>query len=152
MKILLAIDGSRYGEVAARKLIHRVWPPGTEVLVLSVAHPFRVIVDPLGYATAAYFEALRDEQERAARDVARVADEIKQAHPSLQVSTRVLEGSPKEQILEEAERWGAELIMMGSHGRGPVGRFLLGSVAQAVALHAPCSVEIVRSGRQTATN
>lgn len=150
MKILLAIDGSKYGEVAASNLAHRAWPPGTEVLVLSVAHPFRLIIDPFGYGTAAYEEALRNERERAARDVNRVADEIKRADPSLHVSTRVLEGAPKEEILEEAERWGADLIMMGSHGRGPVGRFLLGSVAQTVAHGAPCAVEIVRSQPRTA--
>ena len=50
-------------------------------------------------------------------------------------------------IVEEAERWGADLILVGSHGYGSVKRFMLGSVSQAVATHAPCSVEIVRACR-----
>ena len=56
-------------------------------------------------------------------------------------------GFPKQIILDEAEGWGADLIVVGSHGRGLMGRFLLGSVSQAVALNARCSVEIVRCRR-----
>jgi nucleotide-binding universal stress UspA family protein len=77
--------------------------------------------------------------------VAKAAKEIAEQASSLRVVTEVLDGSPKKVIVEEAERWGADLIVIGSHGYGPVRRFLLGSVSQAVALHAPCSVEIVRS-------
>ena len=52
--------------------------------------------------------------------------------------------SPKDAIVEEAERWGADLIVVGSHGyRGPE-RALLGSVSHAVATQAKCSVEIAR--------
>ena len=63
----------------------------------------------------------------------------------LNVTMGVLSGSPKRVILEEAERFGADLIVVSSHGHGMLERFLLGSVSQAVALHAKCSVEIVRS-------
>ena len=145
MRILLAIDGAKYGEAAAKELIQRSLPSGTEVLVLSVAHPIPFIPDPLFVITAAHYDSLEAEQKRASRDVAQVAEEIAKDAPRLQVTTRVLEGSPKKEIVEEAERWGADLIMVGSHGYGPIERFLLGSVAQAVALHAPCSVEIVRA-------
>ena len=62
-----------------------------------------------------------------------------------EITTETVEGSPKRVILDEAERWDAELIVVGSHGRRGLQRFLLGSVSQAVALHAPCSVEIVRA-------
>jgi nucleotide-binding universal stress UspA family protein len=58
-----------------------------------------------------------------------------------------VEGTRRQQvdrILEEAERWQADLIVVGSHGFGPVKRRLLGSVSQAIALHAHYSVEIVR--------
>jgi nucleotide-binding universal stress UspA family protein len=47
-------------------------------------------------------------------------------------------------ILDEAERWGADLIVVGSHGYRAWERFLLGSVSQAVVSHAKCSVEVVR--------
>jgi len=55
-----------------------------------------------------------------------------------------IEGTPKSVILEEAEIFGADLIVVGSHGCGVVERFLLGSVSHEVSLHAKCSVLIVR--------
>jgi nucleotide-binding universal stress UspA family protein len=144
-KILLAIDGSKYGGAAVNELLQKPWPAGTEVRVLSVAHAFPPLIpDPYQIITAAHYESLEGEQKRAAHDVAEAAKLITQKAPHLKVSTVILEGSPKKRIIEEAERWGADLILLGSHGHGPTARFLLGSVAQAVAVHAPCSVEIVR--------
>ena len=61
------------------------------------------------------------------------------ASPFIATVRRLYETEP-----DEAARWQADLIVLGSHGFGVVKRRLLGSVAQAVALQAPCSVEIVR--------
>jgi nucleotide-binding universal stress UspA family protein len=61
------------------------------------------------------------------------------------VKTKVVNDLPKRAIIAEAERLGADLILVGSHGYGPKQRFLLGSVSHAMALYAPCSVEIVRT-------
>jgi nucleotide-binding universal stress UspA family protein len=63
----------------------------------------------------------------------------------------VLEGSPAAVILKEAADWGADLIVLGSHGRSPVRQALLGSVASGVAAAAGCTVEIIKRGRPTAT-
>ena len=52
--------------------------------------------------------------------------------------------SPKEIILQEAAEWPADLIVLGSHGNSGLTRFLLGSTSEAVATHAPCSVEVIR--------
>jgi nucleotide-binding universal stress UspA family protein len=52
--------------------------------------------------------------------------------------------TPKELILQDADEWGADLIVCGSHGRRGLSRFLLGSVSEAIATHAKCSVEIIR--------
>jgi nucleotide-binding universal stress UspA family protein len=63
---------------------------------------------------------------------------------TLKVTTETLLGPPQQMILDEAENWGADLIVIGSHGYGFWDRLLLGSVSQAVASHAKCSVEIVK--------
>lgn len=84
--------------------------------------------------------------EKAAAKL-RVDEEICQVN----VTTEVLSGSPKGVILEQADAFGADLIVVGSHGYRMLERFLLGSVSQAVALHARCSVLIVR-GPKTQTS
>jgi nucleotide-binding universal stress UspA family protein len=57
-----------------------------------------------------------------------------------------LEG-PKALILDEAERWKADLIVAGAHGYNTLDRLLLGSVSEALALYAKCSVEVIREKR-----
>ncbi len=69
---------------------------------------------------------------------------LKEALPNHTVTGETLLGPVAKLILEEAINWNADLIVVGSHGRTGVGRFLLGSVADKVASHAPCSVEIVK--------
>ena len=61
----------------------------------------------------------------------------------LQASAVVVEGYPKQVLLEESENWGADCIFVGARGLRGLDRFLLGSVSTAVAARAPCSVEIV---------
>src|SRR5918998_3891505 len=62
----------------------------------------------------------------------------------LSTETATLDGDPRSVIVDEAERWSADLIVIGTHGYTGIKRWLLGSVAQAVISHAPCSVEVVR--------
>ena len=81
---------------------------------------------------------------KSAEDATEQAAKILRKGNPLSITTTVIEGSPKSVILEEAEKFGADLIVVGSHGSGAVKGFLLGSVSLAVALHAKCSVEIVR--------
>ena len=53
-------------------------------------------------------------------------------------------GDIRERIIDSAEEWGADLIVVGSHGRSGIPRLLLGSVAEFVGRHTKCSVEILR--------
>jgi len=94
-----------------------------------------------------YFEKL----DRAARDRAETVEHgavLKLARsfdPAIKITGKILPGSPRSIILAEADRWKADLIVVGSHGYGAWQRFLLGSVSQAIVSHASCSVEVVRS-------
>jgi nucleotide-binding universal stress UspA family protein len=60
------------------------------------------------------------------------------------ILTKTVEGVPKQEILREATAWGADRIVLGSHGRGRAQRAVLGSTASAVAAEAPCTVQIAR--------
>lgn len=146
MKILLAIDGSTFSDAAINEVARRTWPAGSEVLVLTVTEP--IVVSAVGTwdVVPTYFvdveKALRDQAEAVIQGAALklLAAEDK----PLKVTTEIKQGSPKQVILDEAARWGADLIVLGSHGYGAWSRFLLGSVSQAVVTHAKCSVEVVK--------
>lgn len=142
MKLLLATDGSEYSEAAARSLVARPWPQGSKVLVLSVAQAMVPAVEP-GYVDQEFLERFRKEEvERAQEAVASAERMMRQS--GLELATGVREGNPKTVILDEAKSWGANLMVVGSHGRRGLERFLLGSVSEAVAMHAHCSVEVIR--------
>lgn len=147
IRILLATDGSPCSEVAARSIAERPWPPGSEIHVLSVVEsslpssrtPYPPYFDPEA------MEALRTEATNKAEEAVKTAQRIL-AEAGLPITGTVAVpcATPKELIIDEAHRWGADLIVVGSHGRRGLSRFLLGSVSEAVASHAKCSVEIIR--------
>jgi nucleotide-binding universal stress UspA family protein len=141
MRILLAIDGSESAGSAVREVRSRTWPPGSLVRVLAVARP---LIPPgeLALAGAAYDQMTRELVEETGR-VAAIASEALQ-RPGLTVETVVREGDPRTEILAEAEKLDADLIVIGSKGRTGVARWLMGSVAEYVVRHAPCSVEVAR--------
>jgi nucleotide-binding universal stress UspA family protein len=152
MNILLATDGSEHSAAAVDEVVRRHPPAGTRVRVISVFEPpYFPQTYPLGGMDMSLYEEMqKGGREEARSAVEKAASELRERGRKLNVTTEVLAGSPKRVILEDAETFGADLIVVGSHGRGTLERFLLGSVSQAVALHAKCSVEIVRAPRPQA--
>ena len=147
IRILLATDGSECSEFAARYVAARPWPIGSEVHVLSVVELsvplFRIPYPP--YFDPRAMEELRAEAMKRTEEAVMAAEQIvTDAGLPVSGTVAVPSASPKELILEEAHRWAADLIVVGSHGRRGMSRFLLGSVSETVASHASCSVEIVR--------
>ena len=90
-----------------------------------------------------YAPELDDQTKPAEELVERIANELGDA--GFKVHAAVEVGDIREKIIDRASDWGADLIVVGSHGRSGIQRFLLGSVAEFVARHAKCSVEIVRT-------
>ena len=146
MRILLATDGSEHSEAAVDEIAERPFPKGSEVRVLSVFElPTFPITVP--WAGVDFDDEIQKQAQTQARKAVKAAERKLRAGKEgakLNVSTKVVGGTPKQTILDEAEAFKADLIVLGSHGRGRVERFLLGSVSLAVVTHAKCSVEIVR--------
>lgn len=148
MKVLIAADESEFSKSALNSVLVRPWPEPTDFLILSVV-PF---IPPaygdwqLGYASSA-----RDAQTALnnihQNTVVEFEQMLRQAFPQSSVEGKVVSGSIRDCIVEEAESWNADLIVMGSHGRTGMSRFLLGSVAESVLGRSPCSVEIIRMPR-----
>jgi nucleotide-binding universal stress UspA family protein len=140
VRILLAIDESNYSEAAVERLLAQIAPEGNEVRVLTVLVP--VAVSAPQQMAVGYVPNLQEQYREAHALVDRAAQTL-QSH-GFRAHTAVELGDIRETIIDQAARWNADLILVGSHGRKGLNRFLLGSVSEAVARHAPCSVEIVR--------
>jgi nucleotide-binding universal stress UspA family protein len=145
MKILLAIDESPCSEAAIDEVCKRPWPEASEVRVLTAYDiPVSVAPDPLLLYAEYSDEMLAAARERAEKLIGEAASRIRKENGKLPVSEVAIEGPAKLVIVEEAKRWNADLIIVGSHGYGGLTRFLLGSTSHAVVLHSPCSVEVVK--------
>ena len=149
MRILLAVDGSPCSEAAVDEVGRRPWPEGSAIKVLTT---FELPTPPTpeGWALPAnYFEemdaALRQQAENIVnRAITKLKPKLNKA---ISLDGKILPGPPRNVILDEAENWDADLIVVGSHGYRAWERFLLGSVSQSVVSHAKCSVEVVRCKR-----
>ncbi len=147
MKILLAVDGSSCSDAAVAEVRRIPWPAGSEVRIISAAEmPFFPATE-FGTLPQQYFEELEVAARKRAKGIVEKAVENLTKAPAakLTVTSEVIFEGPREAIVDEAERWNADWIVVGSHGYRGYKRFLLGSVSQSVAAHAPCSVLIVRS-------
>jgi len=146
MKILLATDGSDCSKAAVNSVAERPWPEGSEVKIVSAIEiPYAPTTETWVLPDSYYVELERVAKEQAEAAVKYAIGLIRYGKASgLEITTEIISGSAREVILDEAEKWGADLIVLGSHGYSGWKRFLLGSVSHAVATHAHCSVEIVR--------
>jgi nucleotide-binding universal stress UspA family protein len=143
MNILLAVDGSEQAAAAVQAVSARPWPLGSNVRVLSVVEVAGP--PPVGefIVQGADLDQLRAQQnEQAEKLTHAAAAELEKT--GLSVEETIREGSPGSTIVDEAKDWPADLIVMGTHGYTGLKKLMLGSVAQSVVSHAPCSVEVVR--------
>lgn len=143
MKILLAVDDSKFSQAATAALIALAKPQEAEVRVLHVIEPIPVYPEgeAWGYGTESV-PVSQEERKEAEGLIARTGQTLRDA--GFRVTTALEVGNPKEVIIDSAAKWPANLIVIGSHGRKGLDRFFMGSVSEAVARHAHCSVQIVR--------
>lgn len=144
MRILVATDGSDCSLAAVRFVADRPWPAGSVVKVVSVPE-FILMKDPTYLESHEAKDLGAAAIEEARRAISAGVEAF--AGSVLQVISEVpeFEERPYKVILHEANAWKADMIAVGSHGRSGFDRFVMGSVSEAVGLHAGCTVEVVRS-------
>lgn len=135
-RILLATDLSPASSGATNRAFDLARDLGAALLVVSV-------IDPEGGGLPGQ-RVPRMDQRRAEREVAAQALVLDGRRRGVRVSFLVWEGEPGPAIVEAAGAEGADLIVVGTHGRSRVGRLVLGSVSDHVVRNAPCPVLIVR--------
>jgi len=134
VRILIAADGMPDSEAAIKEVSARIWTSGSQVRLVTAIGPF--------------YTGIEAPQERAiAENVQfKAAGELELS--GLEVSYLIKEGDPRRLIVDEAERWGADTIFVGSSGMTRFERMVLGSVSAAVCARAHCTVEVVRGNRE----
>ncbi|HKF21661.1 MAG TPA: universal stress protein [Candidatus Angelobacter sp.] len=145
MKILLATDGSTFSEFAEKNVTATMRPQDAEVLVLQVVEPLMFAAAPQLAPDYLPEQAAKREEvlNLAKKTTDLTAGRLRTA--GFKAESRVVENDSRNGILDTAAKWKPDLIVLGSHGRRGMAKFLLGSVAEAVARHARCSVLIVRT-------
>jgi nucleotide-binding universal stress UspA family protein len=143
MKVLLAIDESKYSDAATQALMAQFSPKETEVRILHVIEslPAQYAGGEWGYVVD-WQRLTQDQREQAEALMTAAAKTLRDA--GFKLTTAIQDGNARSIIVDTAAKWPADLIVLGSHGRQGLDRFLLGSVSETVARHAPCSVLIVR--------
>ncbi len=143
MKILIGYDGTKGADLAMSDLRRAGLPREAEALVMSVAEPSFVLSGPgaleliIARDTIIGLERARTLAEKA---VVRIRSDF----PGWGVEEAVVSGSPPGALIEKADEWGADLVVVGSHGHTMLGRFFLGSVSQTIVTQARCSVRVAR--------
>ena len=156
-RILIGYDGSRCADAALDDLTHAGLPDEAEAQILSIAEVWLPPPPPSIYEIVAQAEQAQSPEElqrgfakgcvaaKAALALAeRARDRVVANFPNWKVTADSSCGSPASELMARADKWKPDLIVVGSHGRTALGRFVLGSVSQRVLSEALCSVRISR--------
>lgn len=146
MKIMVCADGSEFSETAIEKCAEMLsGTPELSIKVISVYEPPVPMATEPFIGTQDYYEYVSQEERKLAEGIADKAQtKLKSLFPEASISAQAMKGKPEQVIVESAEEWRSDLIVIGSHGRGFWGRAMLGSVSDFTVHHAPCSVLVVK--------
>ena len=159
MRLLIGYDGSESAEAALYDLRRAGLPSEGEALIVSVedimmpASPSsyelveqalvsRRVSSGIMLAQTQSLLAMKEAKEFALQ----AGDRVRTFFPEWDVSAEALAGNPAAELIKKADEWSADLVVVGSHGRSAVGRFLLGSVSKKLVTDSNSSVRVVRRG------
>ncbi|MFL5778450.1 MAG: universal stress protein [Chloroflexota bacterium] len=142
-RILLATDLSPASDLATDHAFRLAGQTGASLLIVSVIDPLELQLPGGGFGT-------RVDQVRERREAAATALVARGRRAGVAVAFLIWEGDPGESIVAAAEAEQVDIVLVGTHGRGPIGRLFVGSVSDHVVRHAPCPVLVVRAIRPVA--
>lgn len=152
MKILVAYDGSAHADAAVADVARAGMPETGEACVLTIADvvmpppfPVRLVAGELDPSSLRDAPAHASGALRMARETARKgAERLKAVLPGWSVEARALADSPAWGVIREADDAQPDLVVVGTHGRGAVARFIMGSVSHKVLTEGRCNVRLAR--------
>jgi nucleotide-binding universal stress UspA family protein len=145
MKILIGVDGSECSKAAVEHVCKQTWPAGSQIVVVSaVGQPVIASAEVYVAAASAATDIMEEDRRFHGELVSKAEADLRKV--GLTTRGRVIDGDAREVLVRVAREEGAQLLVVGSHGRTGFAKLLLGSVASYVVSHAPCNVLVVRSG------
>ncbi len=148
MRVLVAIEDEQFAPLIMEFVLTHEWQTGSILKLISVVEP-SVVGDNITaiYGGGIDRQILEERVNKASKELNELREELhSKLGDAIPVEVNVMVGQPHHAIIEVADAWKADMIVMGSHGRKGFSRFLLGSVSLFVVSHANCSVTIVRPG------
>jgi len=143
MKILVGLGDSGFSTAILNCLQTQFRPERCEVKVIHILQPLSMAAMP--EMSSRYAPELEDRKGPARDMVNQFAAELRAS--GFRAEAAVEMGDVRDRMLATAAEWDADLIMVGSHGQNAISRLLVGSVADSIVRHAPCSVQVVRLPR-----
>ena len=134
VQLVLGLDETMDAKLATGAVAARTWLPGSSVKLVTAIEPFHMY----GPEPAVRAARVRDLHKEA---------EVRLREAGLNVSSLIKEGDPKRVLIEAALKYSADCIFIGARGYSFLERFLIGSVSNAVAARAHCSVEVTRAAQ-----
>lgn len=144
MKILIGVDESPCSEAALEFVRGLPLPASTRAIIVSAVQVVVPAYSEVYVAGGDAVDQLVEAETKFHGEVVAKA-ETKLRGTGLQLETRVLTGDPRDVLVRTAQDERADLLIVGSHGRSGIAKFVLGSVAAHVVTHAPCSVLVVKA-------
>lgn len=144
LRLLIGVDNSSNSNTAVEAVYRRQWPAGTQVRLLTIVDTVMSITpDPTQPAEMRWIGVDDEKNWDQVREIFQPSVE-KLRSVGLDAAVMIRRGNPKDEIVEEAESWGAHGVFVGAKGMRGIDRLLLGSVSSAVSARAHCSVEVIR--------
>jgi nucleotide-binding universal stress UspA family protein len=157
VRILIGYDGSKCADAALDDLGRAGLPENAEAQILSTAEVWlsppppsseEIVEQARQVKVPADLKRIYSKECEAAKEALSLAqraqERLKAIFPKWEVSADSACGSPAWELVSKADLWKPDLIVVGSHGRTALGRFVLGSVSQRVLTEARCSVRVAR--------
>ena len=144
-RILVPVDGSRTSKAGLREAIELAKGQSAKLQLVNVADQHYIAL--MGLESSAGINDLMESTKQAGRSVLKNAQAAarKAGVEATGVLLETLTGPAADPIIRQAKKWGADLIVLGTHGRRGVRRLLMGSDAEQIVRYAPVPVMLVRS-------
>lgn len=142
MKVIIALDQSEYADQVVEAVLKRQWPQDTAFKLLTVIEP-----SPWAHLGSDNWQSVLKEisdnrQQLASEKLGTYRAKLSEQIPDCSVHTEIRNGNARSEILAVTTEWMADKLVLGAHGHSP--NRLLGRLPQALAQHAPCTVELIR--------